>query len=87
MALTIVLEKVVQLGGGVKKAYYKVSDSDGGGGTLDVSGMFSHLLTVNIQNMVSATWISGIWTEDAESITIGAEGASSDVYKVVVEGY
>ena len=87
MTLTIELEKVVQLGGGVKKAYYKVTDSDGGGGALDVSGMFSHLLSVHIQNMVSATWISAIWTEDAESITIGSEGGSNDIYKVVVEGY
>lgn len=87
MTLTIVLEKVVQLGGGVKKAYYKVTDSDGGGGSLDVSQMFSHLLNVHIQNMVSSTWISGIWTENSETITIGSEGASSDVYKVTVEGY
>jgi len=86
MALTIVLERFDRWGK-VKVATFKVTDSDSSGGALDVSGMFSHLLTVNIQNMVSATWISGIWTEDAESITIGAEGASSDVYKVVVEGY
>lgn len=85
MTLTIEKEKVLQLGGGVKQVIYKVTDSDGSGGTLSVN-FFNHILNVHVQNMVSATWVSAIWTEDAEDITIGSEGASSDKYKVTVWG-
>jgi len=85
MTLTIVKERFIQLGGGAKQVTYKVTDSDGSGGTLSAN-FFNHIDNVHIQNMVSATWISAIWTEDTEDITIGGEGASSDVYKVTVTG-
>jgi len=88
MALTIVKDKgPVPQGGGLKMVIWKVTDSNGGGGSLAVGDFFSHITNVHVQNMVSATWISGIWTEDSETITIGAEGASSNVYKVTVWGF
>lgn len=87
MALTIVLEKVIQMGGGIKAAYYKVTDSDGSGGTLDVSQMFSHILIVAAVDMTTAIGISTTWTEDSENITIGSEGSAADVYKIMVQGY
>lgn len=85
MTLTILKERVIQLGGGVKQVTYKVTDSDGSGGNVIVN-FLNHIDNVHVQNMVSATWVSATWTEDAETITIGSEGASSDVYKVTVWG-
>ena len=88
MALTIVKDfGPVPSGGGLKKVVFKVTDSNGGGGSLAVGSFFSHITNVHIQNMVSATWISAIWTEDSETITIGSEGTTSDIYKVTVWGF
>lgn len=86
MALTIVREKTDKVGS-MKVVVFKITDSNGGGGTLEMSPYLSHILNVHVQNMISATWISAIWTDDDETITIGAEGTSSDVYKVTVWGF
>ena len=85
MTLTIGIPKVSRWGKD-KIATYKVTDSDGSGGTLDVSQMFSHIDNVIITDLTRAVAVTARWTDDSESITIGSEGTSADVYKVTVIG-
>jgi len=88
MALTIVKDKgPVQLGGGLKMVTFKVTDSNGGGGSLAVGDWFSHITNVLVANMTRAVTVTARWTEDAESITLGSEGSTNDVYKVTVWGF
>ena len=85
MALTITLERFDRWGK-VKVATYKVVDSDASGGTLDVSNLFSHIDNVIVTDITTAVFVSSIWTDDSESITIGAEATSADTLKVTVIG-
>jgi len=77
---------VVPRNGGIKAAYYTITDSDGSGGTFDVSGMFNHLYSVLLTDITTAIYVSTLWSEDSESITIGGEATAGDTYKVTVEG-
>lgn len=87
MTLTVTRDKVICIGGGVKKVYYTISDSDGSGGSLDLSQEFNHILNVELTDITTAIFISTTWTDDSETITIGSEGSSSDTYKLSVEGW
>lgn len=87
MTLTVTRDKIIPLGGGVKKVYYTISDSDGSGGVLDLSEEFNHILNANITDITTAVFVSATWTDDSESIIIGSEGSASDTYKLSVEGW
>lgn len=86
MALTIVREKTEKVGS-LKMVVFKITDSNGGGGTLEMSSYMSHIVNAHVQCISNATWISAVWTDDDETITIGAEGTTNDIYKVTVWGF
>jgi len=86
MTLTIVKEKTIPLGGGLKQVIFKVTDSDGSGGTLEMSPYLNHIYNAHVQNITTAVFVSAIWTDGDETITIGAESTAADTLKVTVTG-
>lgn len=85
MALTIELERKDRWGK-LKVATYKITDSDGGGGSLAVGDFFNHIDNVIINDITTAAAVTATWTDGSETITIGSEGSAADVYKVTVIG-
>jgi len=69
MTLTIVLDKVSRWGKD-KVATYKVTDSDGSGGSLAVGDFFNHIDNVIINDLTRAVAVTARWTDDSETITM-----------------
>lgn len=85
MALTIVQEYKGSLAGMLKIIIYKITDSTGDGGT--VNAAVNHICWAGATNLTKAVFMSTIWTNDSETITLGAEGDAGDVIRLVVLGW
>ena len=85
MALTIVQEYKGSLAGLLKVIIYKITDSSGDGGV--VNAAVNHICWVGATNLSRAVFMSTIWTDDSEAITLGAEGSAGDVIRLIVLGW
>ena len=84
MALTVTFERMDRWGK-CKVVTFKAVD-DGSGGILDVSPYLNHIDNVIVTDITTAVFVSSIWTDDSETITIGSEATASDVLKITVIG-
>jgi len=86
MAITITFEKIVAIGGGLKEVYFKVVQSGSTGGSLAVGNWLNHIYWADVHNITTAIFVSALWTDGSETITIGDEGSTGDTMKVRVVG-
>jgi len=85
MTLTIQQEFKGSLAGYLKMVIYKITDSDGSGGTVVVP--MNHICFASAVDLTTAVFISTIWTDGSETITVGAEGSAADVIRLIVIGW
>ena len=85
MALTITLERKERIGA-LKMYIFKVVDSDGSGGDIEMSPYLNHIFWADVHDITTAVYVSAIWTDDDETITIGSEATAADTFKVIVIG-
>jgi len=82
MALSITQEYKGSLAGMLKIIVYKVTDSDGTGGTL-VAGV-NHLCWANALDISDGDNVTAAWSEDDETITLGASGTGHSIRVLVI---
>ena len=82
MTLSITQEYKGSLAGMLKVIIYKVTDSDGTGGELVAS--VNHLSWVNAIDVTDGDNVTAAWTEDSETITLGASGAGHSIRIMVI---
>ena len=85
MTLSIQQEYKGSLAGMLKIIIYKITDSDGTGGTIVVP--LNHICWAGATNLTTAAFRSTLWTNESETLTIGAEGSAADVIRLVVLGW
>jgi hypothetical protein len=83
MALgTILQEYKGSLAGLLKVVIYKITDTGGTGGTVDIS--VNHICWANAVDVTDGDNVTAAWTEDSETITLGASGAGHTVRLIVL---
>ncbi len=85
MALTVVLERKERVGS-LKLYTFKVTDSDGSGGTVELSSYLNHIFWADAHDITTAVYVSALWTDGDETVTIGSEATAADVLKLIVIG-
>jgi len=59
MALTIVHEKTLRVGS-MKMVIFKITDSSGAGGTLEMSPYLNHIYWADVHDITTAIFVSAI---------------------------
>jgi hypothetical protein len=84
MTLSIVQEYKGSLAGMLKVIIYKITDSDGSGGTLQAA--VNHISWANAIDITDGDYVTAAWTNDSETITLGASG-TGHIVRVIVVGW
>lgn len=84
MTLSIKQEYKGSLAGMLKIVIYKITDSNGAGGTLVAA--VNHICWANALDITDGDNVTVAWTDDSESITLGASG-TGHIVRVIVVGW